>query len=87
LGFTAKAPALAALTNISAQGKPRVNDVIFQVGRTGTLYASGRPEPVEVGGVTVSRSTLHNMDEIERLGLRIGDTVIVERRRRRHSAP
>jgi DNA ligase (NAD+) len=80
LGFTAKAPRWAIAYKYPArQEQTVVNDIIVQVGRTGTLTPVAMLQPVIVGGVTVSRSTLHNMDEIDRLGLQIGDTVLVER--------
>lgn len=80
LGFTSKAPRWAIAYKYPARQEATVvKDIIVQVGRTGTLTPVAVLEPVQVGGVTVSRSTLHNMDEIERLGLYIGDTVLIER--------
>jgi len=80
LGFTSKSPRWAIAYKYPArQEQTVVNDIIVQVGRTGTLTPVAVLAPVQVGGVTVSRSTLHNMDEIERLGLQIGDTVLIER--------
>jgi len=80
LGATAKAPRWAIAYKYPArQETTMVRDIRVQVGRTGALTPVADLEPVQIGGVTVSRSTLHNMDEVERLGIQIGDTVLVER--------
>ena len=80
LGFTSKAPRWAIAYKYAARQETTiVRDIVFQVGRTGTLTPVAQLEPVAVGGVTVSRSTLHNMDEIERLEVAVGDTVLIER--------
>src|SRR5438067_872642 len=79
-GATGKAPRWAVAYKYAArQATTKVNDIVVQVGRTGALTPVAMLEPVQLGGVTVARSTLHNEDEIERLGLKIGDHVLVER--------
>jgi DNA ligase (NAD+) len=80
LGYTGKAPRWAIAYKYAARaGITQVEDILVQVGRTGKLTPVAALKPVFIGGTTVSRATLHNMDEVERLGVKIGDWVEVER--------
>jgi DNA ligase (NAD+) len=80
LGYTGKAPRWAIAYKYAARsGITQIEDINVQVGRTGKLTPVAFLKPVPIGGTTVSRATLHNQDEIERLGVKIGDWVMVER--------
>ena len=80
LGYTGRAPRWAVAYKFAARsGVTRIEDIAVQVGRTGKLTPVAVLQPVFIGGTTVSRATLHNADEIERLGVKIGDYVTVER--------
>lgn len=80
LGYTGRAPRWAVAYKFTARfGITRVENILVQVGRTGKLTPVAALAPVPIGGITVTRATLHNADEIERLGLKIGDFVRVER--------
>jgi DNA ligase (NAD+) len=80
LGFTGKAPRWAIAYKYAARsGVTQMEDIVPQVGRTGKLTPVAWLKPVPIGGTMVKRATLHNMDEIERLGAKIGDWVMVER--------
>ncbi len=80
LGVVGKSPRAArALKFMASQATTKLEKIFLQVGRTGAVTPVAQLKPVNLGGVTISRATLHNMDEISRLGAKIGDTVVVER--------
>lgn len=80
LGTTLKSPRWAVAYKFPAhQATTKVKDIVVQVGRTGVLTPVAELDPVECAGVTISRSTLHNFDEIKRLGIKVGDRVLLER--------
>jgi DNA ligase (NAD+) len=80
LGFTGKAPRWAIAYKYAARsGVTQIEDILVQVGRTGKLTPLAALRPVPIGGTTVKRATLHNQDEIDRLGVKIGDWILVER--------
>jgi DNA ligase (NAD+) len=80
LGFTGKSPRWAIAMKFPAeQGTTKIVDIYWQIGRTGVLTPVALMEPVQLAGTTVTHATLHNFDEIERLDVRVGDTVVVEK--------
>ncbi len=80
LGYTSKAPRWAIAYKYQAhQETTLLREIMISVGRTGVLTPFAMFEPVQIGGVTVVKSTLHNLDEVRRLNIHAGDTVLVER--------